>query len=96
MHCTVLYSIVFVQKSKRGLLADLVAAGGLSGRDLARVCEQAVADVPASEADRARFLEDITALSSPGAPSAPPVRGAGGPGYDGRNDYAQPPSRYYD
>ena len=82
----------FVQTSKRRLLADLVSAGGLSGRDLERVCEQAVAEVPASEADRARFLEDVSALATSAGPPAP----ARGPaGYDSY-DYAPAPSRYYD
>ena len=81
----------FVQTSKRRLLADLVAAGGLSGRDLARVCEQAVAEVPASEAERARFLEDVSALATSAGPPAP-ARGA--PGYG--DSYAPAPSRYYD
>ena len=80
-----------VQASKRRLLADLVAAGGLSGRDLARVCELAVAEVPASEAERARFLEDVSALATSAGPPAPAAR----PGYDSY-DSAPAPSRYYD
>lgn len=68
-----------------------MAAGGLSGRELARVCELAVAEVPAGEADRARFLEDVAALAS----NAPPARDSAA-GYGGGRDYAPAPSRYYD